>query len=236
MGAIVLFSGGMDSTIAFFDTLNKRLKSGDGPVHSLAFSYGQRHAREVNRAGDIWTSIKHNGSIYKPVVGQFIVADLTLAMPRIGTLMGEGVVKKYRDLAQTEGGGIDSSFIPHRNMLFLTIAAQYAVKLKVDEIVTGLRGGYPDCTEGFEEAFMQTLRISDPSRPIRVTSPVHISRADSIALATSIPECLKALAYSLTCFEGIEPPCGHCLPCMKRAEGFAKAGIEDPLLIRLGVS
>lgn len=222
MPALVLLSGGMDSTIALFHTLEQ----GDAPVHALTFHYGQRHAAEVKAAGDVIAVARqsHRG------VGEHRIVNLTGVMPLVGSLMLENVpVRKYAQ-DQRDFNGHEPSFIPHRNMLFLTVAATWARHLGAHKIVTGLRGGFSDCTKIFENAVELVLGISDVNFPLSIESPVHSSRADCVKIAKSIPGCMVALAQSLTCFEGTTPPCGSCLPCVKRARGFAASGVQDPIL------
>ena len=231
MGFVVLLSGGMDSTIAYYHTLRRALVEG-GPVHAVAFDYGQRHIRELLKARNIWAdSFLAAGSQYANVRGQIHTKVLS-AMPHSGSLLGRGRVKHYSDVKSTEGVQ-DSAFIPYRNLLFLTVGAMWARQWHCVELVTGLRGGIPDCTEAFEEQVNRALLAADPDYLLTVSSPVHISREESVRLAQSIPGCLPALAATMSCFEGGELPCGSCLACIKRAEGFEKVGIADPLLERL---
>lgn len=224
MSALVLCSGGMDSVIAYYFKLTTQ---GDEPTHMLTIDYGQRHKAEIEKARHIFYLSKSQG--FSPS-GTFTSLNLDGIMPLVGSLMNPDIpVLKYRDVPV----GPDPSFIPYRNLLFLSLAAQWAYELNAVELVTGLRGGFPDCTEEFELAVEKALRVSDPSYRLVVSSPVHRSRAESLHLALQLHGCWEALAHSMTCFEGTEPPCGQCLPCKKRAEGFAELGKPDPLLERI---
>lgn len=241
---LVLLSGGMDSTVALFHSLERAT----GPVYTLMFDYGQRHAAELDAAFLVareamlhQAMMLHQGTVPVPAL---MMTPRTVrlhgVMPKVGSLLDYDVpVDHYTDadiLVQDGDLGIDDrSFIPHRNMLLVTIAAMYAHKLGVSEIVTGIRGGFPDCTTEFETILQRTLRMSNPATQLTLSSPVHVSRADTIRLAQRLPGCFETLRFSMTCFEGLEPPCGRCLPCIKRAQGFAEAGVADPLLVRLGV-
>lgn len=222
---LVLFSGGLDSTVALYWAIANAKKE---PVYALSFHYGQRHLRELLQADRI-TQMRL-GSIKE----HRIVVIPPALMPNKASILGGGIpVQKYDHIPKHEEGKDDPAFIPHRNLLFLTIGATYARAWGLHTMVTGLRGGFPDCTMHFELAVDDLLNQSDPDYELTVCSPCHGSRAETIGLAYSLPGCWQALAYSLTCFEGTEPPCGKCLPCLKRAEGFAQFGKDDPLLERL---
>lgn len=223
--SLVLFSGGMDSTIALFDRLSIARREG-GRVHALTFSYGQRHSTEIGHARLIISRVLASNLYYKNM-GRFIVHKIH--MPAFGSLLGGEPVMKYETVESAEFALFDNSFVPYRNMLFLTTAAQYAYEMGCSTIATGLRGGFPDCTSVFEQRMVDMLRMSVPSHPIQIQTVTHQSRADCIRYGMSIPECKEALAISMTCFEGRDPPCGHCLPCLKRAQGFEQLGAKDPI-------
>ena len=233
MSAIVLLSGGMDSVIAFYHTLNRVVEGTlTGPVHAISYAYGQRHEREVNAAHKIWQHARESEQYRRaPAVGDFrtIASPPGFLMPATGSLMGQAPVRKYGESPTRHEAEKDPAFIPHRNLLFISIAATWVRHYSASEIVTGLRGGYPDCSIAFEQAVNLTLSESDPAHRVTVSSPVHDSRAECVALAAGIPGCLEALGMSITCFEGKTPPCGKCLPCIRRAEGFREAGLRDPI-------
>lgn len=232
MDRVVLFSGGMDSTVSLVHTLRKlQCVEKPGRVRALTFDYGQKHKAEIDAATAIWQMLFHTP--YEHYMASHVVVPIdSNIMPRVGTLLSGEPNRIYMEDSppSTE---IDPSFIPYRNLLFLTIAAMWARQWRCREVISGLRGGFPDCTPEFEEKVTECLTLADPEFSICCTSPTHISRAASIELIKNVPYGLEALSLSLTCFEGTEPPCGVCLPCTKRAEGFAQAGIPDPLLERL---
>lgn len=227
--ALVLFSGGMDSTVALMHTLRRAVRGQFDKVHTLTFNYAQRHAAELHAAFRITSWLRGYEVFGHQPLGQCLVQHISL--PRVGSLLNRSIpVDKYDDEhAVRLMGDKDTSFIPHRNLLFFVYAAMEARQHECAEIVSGIRGGFPDCSEAFERDAQQLLQHSDPHYPVMLTSPVHMSRADTINLAHTIDGCMHVIGMSLTCFEGSEPPCGHCLPCIKRAEGFAQAGTTDPL-------
>jgi 7-cyano-7-deazaguanine synthase len=230
---IVLLSGGMDSTVALFHTLDQIDKSdrSQSSAICLTFVYGQKHSLEVYAAAAVWKQARK--SQYSRLLGDHRIVDLTHAFPPVGSLLGREPVRKYDGNLDSIDSVIDPSFIPHRNLVFLSIAAAWAKFLGADKIVGGLRGGFSDCTSKFEHETELLLRESDPSYPVSIASPTHCSREDTLRIALEIPECWEALSYTLTCFEGLATPCGQCLPCHKRAQGFQQIGLPDPLLIRL---
>lgn len=220
---LVLFSGGMDSTIALYYTLHTYT----GNIYGLGFDYGQRHARELEAAANVWTVTIRK---YPDRIQNLLTPTIPQALiPRTGSLLNHNISVTHSDTQRVE----ESAFIPHRNLLFLSIAGMWARHFAANLIVTGLRGGFSDCTPEFEREVMAALRQSDPLHNIHIESPVHKSRADSLWLAQELPGCWEALSYTVSCFSGHAAPCGVCLPCTKRAEGFAKFGEPDPLIERL---
>lgn len=229
--SLVLFSGGMDSTIALYFALHTARMS-KTKVHALTVNYGQRHKAEVAAALRIINEVRKS-TRYAEAFGTYTVLEVPKPPTGGSLLEPKTSVRKYVSVHDAERhAGTDPAFVPYRNVLLLTYAAMYAYDLSVDCIVTGLRGGFPDCTEKFEQAMQGLLNMSCPQRPLRLIAPTHNSRKHTVGLAADIPECMDALALSLTCFEGSEPPCGQCLPCLKRAEGFFLAGLEDPIFRR----
>jgi 7-cyano-7-deazaguanine synthase len=227
--AVVLFSGGLDSTIALFDRLQRARMEG-GQVHALTFSYGQRHSAEIGYARTIMTTLAKSEE-YAPVLGSHVVHKLHFPLVG-GSLLGGEPVDKYADVESAEAIGMDNSFVPYRNLIFLSVGAVYAHTLGAGVLSTGLRGGFPDCTIEFEQEVQRVLNMAVPDYPLTIETPTHASRAECINYARSIPGCFEALATTLTCFEGTTPPCGHCLPCLKRSQGFAAVLLEDPILSR----
>lgn len=223
---LVLFSGGMDSTISLFWALDVARKNG-GRVSALSFSYGQRHSSELYAARKIIRRITMS-DMYGPVINHHVV--LRVHVPPMGSLTGGEKVTKYGTIQDAEEfGQHDNAFLPYRNLVFLSQAAMFAYQWDCGNITTGLRGGFADCTEEFESSVQNVINMAVPHYPLRIVTPTHLSREDCLSMASSLPGCIEALAHSLTCFEGTSPPCGQCLPCLKRAEGWAKSGMRDPI-------
>jgi 7-cyano-7-deazaguanine synthase len=223
--AIVLLSGGQDSTTCLFWALTMF-----DDVRAVSLVYGQRHEAEVDAARQIAevAEVEHD-VVHLPVLGELSDSDLV----RRGTAIhGEG---GRPDVAMPHG--LPTSFVPGRNALFLTVAAAYAVKHGARDIVTGVcqtdYSGYPDCRREFIDAQERALTLAMPSSagPIRVHTPLmYLTKAETVALAKRLDGCWHALRYSLTCYNGATPGCGTCPACALRAKGFAEAGETDPAL------
>lgn len=226
--SLVLFSGGMDSTISLYHRLVVAKREGVR-VHALTFLYNQRHDSEAVHAKEITDHVRADDR-YTDVMGRHIFQQLHL--PRFnGSLLGGDPVTKYADIAEAEAAGEkDNSFIPYRNLIMLAHAAAHAYKLNARILSTGLRGGFADCTDAFERSVAAVLNMAVPDFPIVFDTPTHNTREQCLRYAQALPGCMEAMALTLTCFEGREKPCGHCLPCLKRAQGFASIGIPDPIV------
>lgn len=227
MKCLVVLSGGQDSTTCLFWA-----KQNFDEVHAVTFDYGQRHSREIDCAVDVAN-----------LAG--VVTHEIIAVPDIlkGTspLVNKGeVVESYAN-ATVLPGGLEKTFVPMRNALFLTIAANRAVCLGISNLVTGVCqedfGGYPDCRRSFidaTEVYIKRALFLEPDRAIFhiITPLMDLTKKQSVDLAVALPDCMDAIAFTHTCYNGQYPPCGHCHACLLRSRGFEEAGIADPLLAR----
>lgn len=220
---LVVLSGGQDSTTCLF--LAKSLYE---TVHAITFDYGQRHRIEIEsaiRVAALAGVASHEVVQISGLKGTSPLTDHTIP------------VEQYAD-AQSLPGGIEKTFVPMRNTLFFTYAANLAVVLGCEVIMTGVAeadsGGYPDCEEGYLTSLEATFNWSLRSlAKLAFVAPLmHLSKAKTVELAVSVPGALDALAYSHTCYNGVFPPCGHCHACLLRERGFVEAGVVDPLQIR----
>lgn len=218
---LVLFSGGQDSTTCLYWA-----KTQWENVAVLNIEYGQRHLIEIEAAKKI-------ASLANVPYYDF-TTDL---FQRIGgsVLLGEGDISAQHKIANN----LPASFVPGRNIIFLTIAAAIAYKYQIPNIVTGVcetdYSGYPDCRYATINALETTLKLG-MEYPFRIHTPLmHKTKRDTVDMAIALPGCMKALAWSHTCYEGEVPPCGKCPACVLRAKGFLEAGVPDPLIERLYV-
>ena len=236
MKALVILSGGQDSTTCLALAIQKH---GARNVRAVSFDYGQRHAEELNAASRI---ARMAGLITD---GHHEIIDAKYLLEGTSPLVSANAVEQYASAAVLPGG-LEKTFVPMRNSLFLILAANRAVvwslgNNSVVEMYTGVGqedyGGYPDCRETFIELMERTINASldDPTLPqIKIVTPLmHLTKAETVRLSESIPGCREMLAWSHTCYNGEVPPCGNCHACLLRQKGYAEAGFMDPLLERL---
>lgn len=222
--AVVLLSGGQDSTTCLFWA-----KAKFGEVHAVSINYGQRHRVELERAAEIakLAGVASHVVLDLPALGQIADADLVREDTAIAASGG------YADDKAPEG--LPTSFVPGRNLLFLTLVSAVAAKLGTCNVVTGVcqtdYSGYPDCREEFVDAMQSAINKGFPSsRPIHIHTPLmHLTKADTVRLAVELgDDCMRALGRSVTCYYGKVPGCGECPACTIRARGFSVAAVADP--------
>lgn len=231
MRAIVLLSGGMDSAVALFWAMRHYT-----PIDAITFNYGQVAQHEIECGCKVWECADE----LMPMGRHYIVDIPKELFASNASILGRSPINQYRSAAEAiENTPHDKSYLPLRNTLFLTLAAQHllANSPRGGSVVVGIRGrtdsdipGFPDCTHTFAESMTHALS-EGAGCPITVQDPLNTlapSRAKTIMLAASIPGCMKALAHTISCFAGERGGCGKCLPCIRRAQAFAEVGIEDP--------
>ena len=216
--ALVVLSGGQDSTTCLYWAIDRY---GQDAVETVSFDYGQRHFVELECASS---------------VADFAgVSNTCLPIDTFAALGGDSLTDPGIPVeSDTDpGGGLPNTFVPGRNLVFLTYAAAFAYQKGVQNIVTGVAqtdySGYPDCREETIAALQQALRLGMESEVTIHTPLMHLSKKDTVELARDLG-ALPALALTHTCYNGEQPPCGQCPACELRARGFSEAGIEDPLL------
>lgn len=214
-------SGGQDSTTCLFWA-----KQEYAGVSAVTFAYNQRHKIEIDSARTIaaMVGVEHE------------VIDLGPIFAGLSPLTNSSRKVEQYASAQTLPGGLEDTFVPGRNILFLSVAANRAYVLGCDDLVIGVSqedfGGYPDCREDFIKG-METALAAGLDRPIKIRAPLmSLTKKQTVELAVSLPGCLEALAHSTTCYNGTSPPCGKCHSCLLREAGFDQAGVKDPLIVR----
>jgi 7-cyano-7-deazaguanine synthase len=214
--ALVVLSGGQDSTTCLYWAINR---FGRENVEAITFDYGQRHRLEIDCATAV---ASHAG------VGQQVLPIDTFAALGGNALTDAGV-----PISQPTESSLPNTFVPGRNLIFLTFAAAYAWQKGIGHLVTGVAqtdySGYPDCRQQTISAMQRAIELG-MDRKIEIHTPLmDLSKKATVELANELG-AFDAMALTLTCYEGRQPPCGECQACVLRARGFAEAGFVDPLL------
>lgn len=228
--AVVLFSGGQDSTTCLYWA--KHRLAGVTEVHTVSVYYGQRHNAELRAARHI-AELAGVASHVEIDLGVIMTGgESALLLGNENELKGEGGMVD-REMPQ----GLPTSFVPGRNLMMLSLAVARAGAVGAGNVVTGVcqtdYSGYPDCRDGFIRSLQSCVLQSWPSGhsfPVIHTPLMDRTKAETVILASNLPGCLSALAYSVTCYRGKRPGCGTCPACLLRARGFQEAGIRDPSL------
>jgi 7-cyano-7-deazaguanine synthase len=217
--ALVVLSGGQDSTTCLYWAIDQ---FGRDNVSSISFDYGQRHAIELAAASK--------------VAEIAAIAHEILPINTFTALGGNALtdnIEVNNDV--NENTHLPNTFVPGRNLIFLTLAAAYGYQRGIENLVTGVTqtdySGYPDCRENTISALENTIRLGMEFNITIHTPLMNLRKADTVELAERLG-AMDAMAYTHTCYNGKQPPCGECQACQLRAQGFAEAGRADPLIER----
>ena len=207
--ALVVFSGGQDSTTCLF-WAKKHFKK----VYALSFIYGQKHVKEVELAR----------SIAEKAEVEFEVMDVSF----IGHLGRNSLTDTSIHMDEEKpADSFPNTFVPGRNLFFLSIAAVYAREHGVNHIVTGVSqtdfSGYPDCRDSFIKSLNVTLNLAMDEQFVLHTPLMWIDKAQTWVLADRLGVLDLIRHETLTCYNGIPGDgCGHCPSCKLRREGLEK--------------
>jgi 7-cyano-7-deazaguanine synthase len=228
--ALVLFSGGQDSTTCLAHALTKYER-----VETLAFDYRQRHHVELQARLNVLKAIKECFPQWASKLGEDHMLDLAV----LGQVSETSLT---RDMAfQMESSGLPNTFVPGRNLLFLTLAAALAYRRGLDVIVTGVCetdfSGYPDCRDDTMKAMQIALSLGMDRRLLIETPLMWIDKMQTWQLAQDLGESLQVgggetfvqliVEHSHTCYLGDREHrhdwgygCGSCPACVLRANGW----------------
>ena len=220
--AVVVFSGGQDSTTCLVQAMAQY-----DEVHAITFDYGQRHSEEIERAKLL--ANKFNIASHKvmdvSLLNELAISALTRdSIPVSHTLMENG---------------LPNTFVPGRNILFLTLAGIYAYQLGAETVITGVCetdfSGYPDCRDEFVKAMNSALMLGMEYQ-LRIATPLMwLNKAETWALADKYNALDTVRNETLTCYNGIVGDgCGDCPACDLRANGLNeylddKSGVMESL-------
>jgi len=218
--AVVLLSGGLDSSTA----LAWAVKRKRWHCHTVAFDYGQRHRVELEASASV-------AAAFGVIDHRVISVDLRA--------IGHSALTSDQPVPKDEAGaeGIPSTYVPARNLIFLSLAAGLAESVAADRLVIGANvvdySGYPDCRPAFLDAFVKAAMLGTKAgaegRELEIAAPlIELNKSEIIAMGLEL-----GLDYGLTrsCYDPLPDgsPCGHCDSCFYRRRGFAEIGAVDPL-------
>lgn len=217
--AVILFSGGLDST-----TCLAYAKAKGFHCHAISFNYGQRHAAELQAAKKI---AAHCGATHH-------IVELPIAQLGGSALTDHSIdVPDYQDQST-----IPITYVPARNTIFLSFALGWAEALKADDIFIGVSAvdysGYPDCRPEYIAAFQTLARLATKTGveegKITLHTPLmQLSKAETIRLGITLG---VDYAMTVSCYKATNEgrACGVCDSCMLRKKGFHDAQVADPTL------
>ncbi len=213
MKAVVLFSGGLDSTV-----LASHLLSQGAEVRLLSIDYGQRHAKEL----------AHGEALAK----HMNLPRKSLLLPDLGDLLkGSSLTDDSVELPEGHYAeeSMKATVVPNRNMILLALAGGYALSSGFDTIAYAAHAGdhfiYPDCRPKFAEAMEKALGLADWNDLSLYRPFVDMTKADLVSLGTELGTPLE---MTWSCYAGMDVHCGKCGTCVERKEAFELAKVHDP--------
>lgn len=208
-GAVIVLSGGQDSTTCLMQALREYES-----VHCITFNYGQRHKAEIDVARSITSKldISSHSIIDVDAINTLSVSSLTRRELKVPTF-------------KSNKGEVPNTFVPGRNIVFLTFASIFAYQIQVDTVITGVSqtdfSGYPDCRENFIKSLNTAVSLGIGKNLIFKTPLMNLSKAETWALADMMGEMEFIRDETLTCYNGIKSSgCGKCDACHLRAKGL----------------
>ena len=211
--AVVIFSGGQDSTTCLYWALEKY-----DEVEAITFAYGQKHSVEIEQS--------------KIICERCDVKQTIVDISFLNTLV-ESALTSNGNVNEINEKGLPASFVPNRNQLFITLAHAYAQKIQAQYLVTGVcqtdYSGYPDCRQDFVNAISVASNMGSASNIIIETPLMYLNKAETFELAWSL-DCLNdVVELSHTCYNGDREHkhdwgygCGECPACDLRAKGYVE--------------
>ena len=207
--ALVVFSGGQDSTTCLF-WAKREFKE----VYAVSYRYGQKHEIEVELA--------------RKIAEKAGVPFEEMSIPLVGQLGHNSLTDATMEMDQeVPEKGLPNTFVPGRNMFFLSIAAVYARERGIRHLVTGVSqtdySGYPDCRDAFIKSLNVTLNLAMDYQFVLHTPLMWIDKAQTWELSDQLGVLDLVRNETLTCYNGIQGDgCGHCPSCKLRNEGLKK--------------
>ena len=227
--ALVLFSGGQDSATCLAWALDRYAR-----VETVGFDYGQRHAVEMQCRLEVLDQLRRQFPHWSSRLGQDHVLDL-----RVLGQLSQSALTDERAIAMT-ASGLPNTFVPGRNLLFITFAATLAYRRGLKFLVGGMcetdYSGYPDCRDDTLKALQVALSLGMDERLVIDTPLMWLDKAQTWSLARELGGDVLVdvlIEHTHTCYLGERQQrhawgygCGHCPACELRAQGFARYTTE----------
>ena len=205
--ALVVLSGGQDSTTCLFWAKQKFDK-----VYAITYDYGQKHKKEIE--------------IAREIAEQADVPFHLMQLPFINQLGSNALTDSTIEMdAEKPIDRLPNTFVPGRNLFFLSIAAVYARQLDIKYIITGVSqtdfSGYPDCRDTFIKSLNVSLNLALEDQFVILTPLMWMDKAETWALADKLGVLDLVRSKTLTCYNGFPGDgCGHCPACKLRRHGL----------------
>lgn len=218
--AVVLLSGGLDSSVTLHIAKNQGFE-----VYAMSCVYGQRHSKELSFAAkqaELVGAIEHR------------IVDVN-----IGQWGGSSLTDTTRDVetGDIHRDSIPDTYVPARNMVFLSLAASYAESIGARDVFIGVSevdySGYVDCRQQFIDAMEMAINLgtvcgAEQNDPIRIRAPfIDKTKSEEILIGQELG---VDFSHTWSCYQGEAEPCGQCDSCLLRAKAFETAGIVDTLI------
>ena len=209
--AVVIFSGGQDSTTCLYWAISKYQR-----VEAITFQYGQKHQVEIECS--------------KLICNDEHIKQTIVDVSFLSTLV-ESALTSNGDVNKINSKGLPDSFVPNRNQLFITLAHAFAQKIDATVLVTGVCetdfSGYPDCRNNFIRMIGMTSNLGSDSHIVIDTPLMWLSKAKIWQLAKDLGKLSEVIKFSHTCYNGLRDElhqwgygCGTCPACELRAAGY----------------
>jgi 7-cyano-7-deazaguanine synthase len=220
--AVIILSGGLDST-----TCMAVAKSEGYELYPLSFYYGQKAAIELESAKKV--------AAFYGVQDRHFIADLNGIIRGSALTDADKEIPTGRTDEEIEQKSIPVTYVPARNIIFLSIALSYAEAIGADSMYIGVNAldysGYPDCRAEFIAAFQEVINkgtaAGTEGAGIQIKTPLQfLSKAEIVKLGSELG---APLHLSHSCYFGTDPSCGECDSCLLRIKGFQEAGVPDPI-------
>lgn len=218
--AIVLLSGGLDSTTALYLAKKQGFE-----LYAITFQYGQKHDKELQCAR---TVAKAAGVKEHKVVNLLLNQWHGCALTDPDMEIENGNIQRQ---------DIPDTYVPARNMVFLSVAASWADALDITDIFIGVSevdySGYVDCREEFIRAMENAINLgtvlgAEKKQRITIHAPfMHMTKSEEVKLGMQLG---VDFGLTWTCYRGGDKPCGTCDSCLLRSKAFEEADVKDPLI------